>query len=225
MDRNIYFADMEYGDANVSFLHFGEAHEKGASLWHKHIFYELHFSFDKIVNYRFKNCSLELNPGEFLIIAPSVLHESVDYDSNSDRFAVISLEIARTGKDGVFYNSFINALDSVALKPIKISGIKKDVVLSFRRKELYESVLGICELKMNAAQILYMLIKKTFKDRNVKPDCDKSKIIIDNMISNPHITLGDMAVATNYSRRHLSRIIKEQYGETFSQIKKRNNNL
>lgn len=54
-----------------------------------------------------------------------MLHESVDYDSKSDRFAVISLEITHTGKDGVFYDSFINALDSATMKPIKISGIKK----------------------------------------------------------------------------------------------------
>lgn len=224
MDRNVYFVDMEYGDANVSFLHFCEGSGEHFSQWHKHIFYELHFSFDKTVNYKFKEQKLELKPGEFLIIAPSVLHESIDYDAKSDKFMVISLEITRSDKEGVFYDSFINALDSAAMNPIKLSGIKKDTVLSFRRKELYDSVLGICELKMNAANILYTLIKKTLKDRSVNPDCDKAKIIIDNMIFTPHLSLGDIAEATNYSKRHISRIIKEQYGETFSQIQKRINN-
>lgn len=220
MDKNVYFVDIEYEDAKVSFFDFKESEKESGRHWHKHIFYELHFSFEETLTYKFTDFTLTLNPGELLIIPPSVMHESVIYEMNSSKFKVLSVEIERTGSGKVFYDALTNGLGILALKPVKLSGISPESVLSFGKKELYESVLGICELKMYATRIVYALLKKTSRDKAVKSNRDTAGILIDNMIFSPEYSLDEIAEITNYSKRHVSRLIKEQYGATFSQIRK-----
>ena len=156
-----------------------------------------------------------------LIIPPSVLHESITYTPNCKNYKVLSLEIEKRTSGEKFYDTFINGLNDNALKPIKISGINKDTVFSFDNKELFDSVIGNCQLKMCASQVIYELFKKTIKDKPIKPDYNKAKIIIDYMISLPNVSLNDIAEATSYSNRQVARLIKEQYGVNFSEIRQR----
>ena len=225
MGRNVYFIDLEYNDARLKFFDFEKSDnyspEERCKQWHTHIFYELHFSFENTVTFRFKDRALTLNPNELLIIPPSVIHESITYDSSSKAYKVLSIEIEKTENGGSFYCAFINALNNYALKPIKIQDINKDAVFAFENKELYNSLLGICQLKAYASGLIYALFKKIVKDKPISPDNNKAKIIIDYMLSRPQVSLGEIAEATNYSQRQISRIIKEQYGTTFSQIRQR----
>jgi AraC-like DNA-binding protein/mannose-6-phosphate isomerase-like protein (cupin superfamily) len=225
MGRNVYFVDLEYNDARIRFFDFEKTNthsfEDPYKQWHTHIYYELHFSFENTVTIKFKDRELTVNPGELLIIPPSVMHESIIYDSSSKDYKVLSIEIEKTEKGEDFYNAFINALNTYALKPIKIHDINKQAVFSFGNKKLYDSLFGICQLKMYASEVICALFKNTLKDKPVTDDYNKVKIIIDYMLSYPQVTLGEIAEATNYSQRQISRIIKEQYGTTFSEIRQR----
>ena len=221
MNIDVYFVDVEYNDAKISFYNFKSTSDVSFEMWHTHIFYELHFSFENTVNFKFKEQTITLNPGELLIIPPSVLHESVDIVSTAKNYKVLSLEVENTNKGEDFYKAFINGLNNYALKPIKIQDINKDAVFSLSNKDLYSSVLGVCELKTYASQIVFALFKKIVKDKKVKPDYNKTKIIIDYMISLPNVSLNDIAEATSYSNRQVARLIKEQYGVNFSEIRQR----
>jgi methyltransferase-like protein len=164
VSRYIYFVDLEYNDAKIRFFDFKKTDINALKAphkhWHTHIFYELHFSFENTVNFKFKEQTITLNPGELLIIPPSVMHESVDIISNAENYKVLSLEIEKMGTSEVFYSAFINAINDHALKPIKISDINKEAVFSFGNKELYNSLLGICQLKAYASEVIFSLFKK-----------------------------------------------------------------
>ena len=45
-------------------------------------------------------------------------------------------------------------------------------------------------------------------------------VLLDNLINRPNITLDEIAAATHYSKRHISRLIKQQYGVSFSVLRK-----
>ena len=221
MISKVNFVELQYADARISFFDFIETKTNSITKqWHKHIYYELHFSFDRVIEYKFKDGTLVLNPGEMLIIPPLVSHESIEYNPTLKNFTVISLDIKKSQGDIGFYKAFTDGLERNALKPIKFSNLNKETLLLFNNKKLYETLLGICELKMAMSQVIYAISKKILKDKELKSDDKKMRILIDNLILSPDITLGEIANATNYSKRHLSRLIKEQYGTTFSEIRK-----
>ena len=118
MVKQVNFVELEYADAKVTFFDFEVNKNNSVSQqWHKHIYYELHFSFDRTIEYKFEEYTLTLNPGEMLIIPPLVSHESVNYDTALKNFTVISLEVKKTQGDIGFYEAFTEGLKANALKP------------------------------------------------------------------------------------------------------------
>ena len=80
---------------------------------------------------------------------------------------------------------------------------------------------GICHLKSVAAELIDLLFQSTVGNTDHFL-CEKQEpmILIDNMINHPEVTLEEIANATNYSKRHVARLIKQQYGVSLGILKK-----
>lgn len=217
----INFVDLYFGNAKITFFKFNTKDAPDWSpVWHNHIFYELHFSFTAIIKYKFSDREITLSPGEMLIIPPATEHESVTVKYPKKDFFVLSLNIQRlnTGED--FYQSFITALKKNSIKTIKIPENLKESLFTLDNLSLYDTMLGICQLKNAASQVALGLFGKILCDKRIKNESKNQKVLIDLMINYKEVTLDDIAKATNYSKRQIGRIIKEQYGITFTQIRK-----
>lgn len=220
--HQVRFVDLCFGDAKVTFYNFAKTSSAAWNpQWHNHIYYELHFSFGVTVGYKFSDRNIILNPGEMVIIPPTVEHESVTANYPKKDFLVISLDIEKIAAGGEFYESFVSALKANAVKPIKIPENLKEDLMALDCDEFYKTSHGVCKLKTAASQVVYAIFKKIMPDKPVKTESSNQKILIDTLIFAPDATLDTIAAATNYSRRHLSRIMKEQYGMTFSQIRRK----
>ncbi len=219
---DVNFVDLSFGDAKISFFNFSKGESQDWNpMWHNHIYYEMHFSFSATVDYKFLDRDLTLNAGEMLIIPPSVEHESIIAPYQSRDFLVISLDIEKLQTNDGNYESFVSALKENALKPIKIPENIKESLLVLDFEDNYKTLLGNCRLKSAAAQVVNSLFKKIMPEKPIKNEEKHQKILIDLMMFSSGVTINQIAEATNYSKRQISRIIKAQYGMTFSEIRRK----
>jgi AraC-like DNA-binding protein len=138
---------------------------------------------------------------------------------------VIALSISKLPSGENFYSSFVSALEHNALIPIPFhKSMTKDLQL-LKNTELYRTMLGQCRLQAIASgfvcDLLYLL-----PDRAGLLCASKKEIavLIDTMVTLPSTTLEDIADATNYSKRHISRLIKHYYGMSLSGLRKKMKN-
>ena len=216
----VSFVELEYGDAAITLYSFpGTPAHTPIRQWHRHVYYELHFSLDATAECRFSDKNMLLHPGEVLIIPPSVIHESITCDVVGD-IVVLSVELKKC--DGIrgFYDIITSALNTAALTPVKLSGLGKEVLQVFGNKELYRAVLGVCRLKACASQVIYSLFSAILEDSPCNEDCEKVKVLVDNLILRPDMTVSQIAKAANYSERQVSRLIKKQYGMPLTELRR-----
>ncbi|MBQ8743046.1 MAG: AraC family transcriptional regulator [Clostridia bacterium] len=227
METSVDSISLIYGNAKITFLNIFFRSNKilpdSGAICHTHSYYELHLSCVKNLTLNTKNGDVSLGTNELIIIPPSTPHMSINYESiDSDMTCVIALSVTKLPSGENFYSSFISALDRNALIPIPFhKSMTKDLQL-LKNTELYRTMLGQCRLQAIASgfvcDLLYLL-----PDREELLCASKKEVsvLIDTMITYPTTTLEDIADATNYSKRHVSRLIKSYYGMSLSEIRKK----
>ena len=223
MRKKLNFVELDYGDARITFFDFTRIPpEQRVRQWHRHIFYELHFPHTGPVECRFSDRTVTIHPGEVVIIPPGTLHQSITVDWDTDAITVLSLELRREEQGSrPFFDAFIAALDGASLTAVKVPELKADLLKVFSREPLYDSVLGMCRLKMCASQVIDGLMGRILCDKPLQKDESRVRLMVDNLMLFPNMTLAEIAAETNYSERQVSRLIKQQYGVNFSQLRSR----
>ena len=222
MENNIEHISLYYGGVELSFFCISIKHDSNEShILHRHSYYEVHFSGDSYLDYQFGDKTVSLAPNQIIIIPPNVLHYSVGGLKKSAPI-VISFSISQPQGDNKLLTALTTALKVISLKAIGFSAIPAEELILLGKPELYNSFLGICKLKAVAADFSHKLFALALKgkDFTVSDDAD-ALVLIDNLINIPDITIKDIAAATNYSERQISRLIKSHYGLTLSQIKRK----
>lgn len=222
MDSKIEHFSLNYGKIELSF--FGINLEHGISdnlpILHRHNYYEIHFSGGERYEYNFDDKTVLLPPDHIIIIPPNVLHYSVS-NSRGPMPIVVSFSMSPSCKDKKLYADICAALSSISLKATAISGISTEEIALLRDPSYYSSFLGVCRLKAIASDFIFRLFSIALKEKDFTVSDDKDiMVLIDNLINLPNISIKDIALATNYSERQVSRLIKAHYGLTLSQIKK-----
>lgn len=223
------FADcitLDYGNANISFFNIHiEGEKQVSSDVHKHIYYELHFSFDLTLSCSVNGKTLEIPKNSLFIIPPGTDHTSIYPAKDVEKkHIVLALSIKKTQKGGDFYSSLISALNKKALTPISFNEISKNELLLFEDRELYHSLLGVCRLKAVASELIFKTLTALLSKENCEVEGEKDiYVLIDNMIQYRDFTLDEIARETNYSKRHISRIIKNRYGMSLSKLRQKQN--
>ncbi len=223
MRTNVTALPIIYGDAELSFFDINiKANPPQAPAWHRHSYYEAHVCRRTPVNYTFEDKSVTLCEGQVLIIPPNVSHISIDRELHpTDELFVISFNLKRIKSDKRFYRVFTKALDCSATIPLMIKPIAKLNLERFDDSSSYRTVKGICRLTSVATAFISHLFDAIVREsEDVLCEKKETDILIDNMINQSDATLDDIARATSYSKRHVSRLIKNKYGVSLRELRK-----
>lgn len=211
---------MEYDDTKITFFQINlQAEMFNQSLWHDHRYYEIHFCWKGSVDYTFSDQTVRLNPEELLIIPPNTFHNFIT-TVDKQNIHILSFAVTAAKNNKRFYKAITSALNKNALAPLRFpcgSQVEWDV---YDQEDLYNSLLGICKLKSEATKFIYLLFNCIIKEYIAVNSKTEIPVLLDNLINRPNITLDEIAAATHYSKRHISRLIKQQYGVSFSVLRK-----
>ncbi len=220
MYNKVNSISMEYGDTKITFFQINlQAEMFNQSLWHDHRYYEIHFCWKGSVDYTFSDQTVRLNPKELLIIPPNTFHNSIT-TVDKQNIHILSFAVTAAKNNKRFYKAITSALNKNALAPLRFpcgSQVEWDV---YDQEDLYSSLLGICKLKSEATKFIYLLFNCIIKEYIAVNSKTEIPVLLDNLINRPNITLDEIAAATHYSKRHISRLIKQQYGVSFSVLRK-----
>ncbi|MBQ8868858.1 MAG: AraC family ligand binding domain-containing protein [Oscillospiraceae bacterium] len=224
MDNYAQHISLSYGDIKLTFFNISLEHDRKREhlpILHRHSYYEVHFSGGGYYNYQFGEKAVSLLPNQIVIIPPDVMHHAIDLSSNAKiKPCVISFSISEPYGDKKLYNALISALAELSLKALEFGSESNEELMLFKKFDLFNSFLGVCKLKSIAADFTYKLFSLALKGKDFTVNDGKDiMVLIDNLINLPDISIKDIANATNYSERHISRLIKKHYGLTLSQIK------
>ncbi len=211
---------LQYGNAEISFynIKITPKNYSGTMLWHSHRYFELHFVESGSVCYRFSDRGVTVSEGEMIIIPPETDHYSVIDTSNSS-MTVVSMSVEEINGNQRFYSTFIQALNTHSMRAIRFQYAD---LKTFDYTELYRSVLGVLKLKQVASEFTHRLFTLLLSNNNPSIASGKaSAVLIDTLVNIDGTTLDEIAEATNYSKRHITRLIKKTYGMTLSQIKRK----
>ena len=235
---NIRAVSMDYGDTRFSVYRIRLPEEYRDPelmpyrhhMMHSHFYYEIHYALRGQCRYQFKDRELTLQEGQMLLIPPETLHAAVELSSEHHELRVVSLSLAETDGAGRFYPAFLAMLEAAACTPLAAPTGISEYVDVFQQQALYNSVLGICQLKAAAANLicdLFQLLSPFVPEVPASPDlsCDAEvAILLENMVNRPDISLEQIAAAVNYSTRHTARLIKSIYGASLSEIRRSRKN-
>ena len=222
MDNAINSVSLEYYDSKITFFRIRQ--DKASpigSAWHAHQFYEIHFCKGEPTEYTYADKTVTLNPLELMIIPPNVFHYSIRPEHLENIYVTsFAVSSAKNSETFPFCNIFTSALAMNALTPIKFSCGSQIDWEDFNNPELFSSLTGVCRLKALASSFVYLLLNQILKTDIAVGEKPEALILIDSMINNPDISLDEMAAATHYSKRQITRLIKQRYGEPLSKLRK-----
>ena len=128
------------------------------------------------------------------------------------------MSVERIDGEQKFYQAFEDALNKNAFKAVDFSFAD---IKTFEYTELYRSVLGVLKLKQVAACFVERLFTLLLSNNNPQIVSGKaSAVLIDTLVNRDGTTLEEIAAATNYSKRHITRLIKKTYGMSLSQLRR-----
>ncbi len=219
MDSAVRSVSLTYGDAQFSFWSVRippSSVEEDVPSQHSHAFYEIHMIKKGPLTYHLSDAVVSVRTGDALLVPPHTLHGcGADL---TDRVPVaFSLKKAESGEK--YYDIFKEALDTHTLCSFPFADYQNGEMLT--KSDLYRSFAGKLQLQAAAASFLCHLFTRLVSDCTVSADADRDVLlIIDEYIYRQHCTLDEIAAATNYSKRHLSRLIKKQYGSSLSELRR-----
>lgn len=224
MKRSVKTISLEYGDARITFYEIDlKTTKSNIPYLHSHCYYELHFLTGDTFFCNLKDNEIKLSRNEFIIIPPNLLHSTSKGLSAKEKQFVISMSVDKIKDSKNFYDAFISALEQHALKPLSFPAHLENILSIFIQKNHYDDVLGFLQLKSAAADFVSWLFGRLLTEKiPLNVDSENIMILIDNMINRPNITLEEIARATNYSKRHVSRLIEKRYGCTISVLRRQN---
>lgn len=209
---------LQYGDADISFYNIKVTSKVGIKMrWHSHKYYEIHFWSKGNATYHFPDGEVDVKAGQMLIIPPDIDHKPIGH-YNEGSLTVVSMSVERIDGEQKFYQAFEDALNKNAFKAVDFSFAD---IKTFEYTELYRSVLGVLKLKQVAACFVERLFTLLLSNNNPQIVSGKaSAVLIDTLVNHDGTTLEEIATATNYSKRHITRLIKKTYGMSLRELRR-----
>ena len=227
MEHPVKQISLDYGDARITFYIFDLKipipPTGGVPYLHSHCYYELHFLTGSDFVCSLKDREIKLAPHEFLILPPDLLHctNKTIAKSVANKLCTISITIDKIPGTEGFYDTILSVLDQNILTPLPYPKHLEKNLSCLNQTALYKHFSGILQLKAAAAEFLSWLFDLLLREEiPVKQNIGNSMFLIDNMINRYNITLEEMAAATNYSKRHIARLIQQRYGCNLTQLRR-----
>lgn len=224
MEHPVKKVFLDYGDARITFYIFDlNIPSSGIPYLHSHCYYEFHFLTGSNFICSLKDQDIKLEPYEFLILPPDLLHytNKAITKSLSEKLYTLSVTVDKISGAESFYDTILSILDQHILTPLPYPKHLEKSLICLCQTELYKHFAGILQLKAAAAEFISWLFGQLLTEKiPIKQSIGNNMFLIDNMINRYNITLDEMAAATNYSKRHIARLIQQRYGCNLSELRK-----
>lgn len=220
---------IQYGDAQIKCHKIYSSGtlidvNSGEGTFHSHKYYECHFMEKNSTKLRTVNGDITISQSEMLIIPPDFGHFSIiPDDSFQSHVFEFSLECVESDNNGI-YKLFKELLDKSSLTPIKISQKLLSLTRDFSQSSFDGTIGDYCASIAQVANIVSALFNEINTCNTTKKltvDMTDIKTMIDAYVSMPEKTLDDLAQVTAYSRRQISRIVRNLYGMSLSDLRNR----
>lgn len=221
--------ELKYGDAAITFYRFcfrgsqWDQRELSSSILHAHIHYEIHIITRGSTVITTARQIYPLASGELLILPPGTDHDSVTAQDNFE-FLVLSVRLENIPGQKGFYDYFSSALNTAALRPVKISIQLQETVQAWNDCA-GTGVEDFCRQKALLGDIVWLLFRDIdgFQVDGAPAQCSRSRsevlTLLDNLVNNNNYTLADIAEAVDYSPRNVSRLIRDTYHMSLKELR------
>ena len=231
MKEQITGIDSNYGDATFRIFHFSLSPiPELLPKHHTHQYYEILFCAGESVHYLLEDGEIRLKKNQYLILPPGVPHMA-DTEKGAIKAESIAFSLSEgKGKKG-FYRSFEQTLLSHSLRPLHASAELFEALRALNGANWNGTPGSYCRLKYLAPAFLFALFDglNVFDDGErataMEHDREDTVALLDNLLNNQSLTLRDLSAKINYSERHTARMIRKQYGVSFSELRKRQRTL
>lgn len=218
---------LEYGDALFRVYDFRlRPSEEELVTRHSHRYYELHLALRGSYPYRVDGATVELSRGHLLIIPPDHPHDSADPRAPSYDFAALSLSLERGEGEAGYYDYFNQTLRGRALTPHPFPPSMEHRVSDLRQAFQMRGLRGGCYQKNAAGMLIFDLFdcldgfSSGMPALTVAGDEDRL-ILLDALVNQADQSIEEIAAAIHYSPRHTARLIKQIYGCSLSELRKK----
>lgn len=217
---NIEYVDLNFPGCLFQFSKFLKPHISNSETLHRfhaHSYYEFHFSPYAGYDITTQEKTYTLEADTLFIIPPNLSHYSTC--TSADKTIVLNVDLKMLEGNSVFYDYFKKNIDSVCLKPIKISNDIKKCFYDFNNISGNNSIKNNCILKLSALNILISLLAD---DDSITHTGKKEQfdILLENYVNTPAYSISQIAKNLNYSQRQTARLIHEKYNMSLGDIRK-----
>ena len=208
--------DIPDKDGNIYAPHF-------APLLHQHIYYEMIFCTKGSAVFETDQVHETFCEGEVVIVRPGLWHHPVD--KKACKVCVVSVFLSHGGENTGHYDHFRKVLEDFSQRPISVSSKLLRMVQEFDRIEEKDDLKGYCFRKAEG----YTLLATLFDELNgysgaasvKQPENNEhwTVALFEQMRNTDGLTADELSEKLGYSKVHISRIIKQNYGITLSEIR------
>lgn len=215
----------EYGKITVYWLRPVSARKESLyTIWTKHRFYEMQYVLSGSIDFRLPGGQVTAAEGEFLLIAPGICHEIINYAEETEKLvfafdAVLFHEILEEGLKKVKPEVKPGSDTLLSLAQLLIAvGTDSSITAGIQIKCLVEAFIF---------EILHLTIPDTadgqsiYKKRKISRKEDfinEVSAYISASAEKGFVTVEELADAFHIGRRHLDRICMEAVGKTAHQM-------
>ncbi len=222
---------VDYGDARFVLYRMDTGNKteekEEPPVLHRHSFYEIHIVKKGAYTFWKKNGQVTVGENNILLIKPKYEHYSFIKEAENSTSYVISLSVSKIAGEPHIFDMFLQSSEKLNMKPTKIPRLLEERAERFHtvkgtgiRGRLYE--------KLTATELLYSLLD--FILPADEDECEPQKnmtdddmaIMLETLIDTNN-NLSEISEMLGYSRRHMMRIIKKDFGMTYTELIKYRN--
>ncbi len=214
--------NFKWNGIDFTLVHFGKGVFTEDMAGHSHAknIYELHYIVDGKGTLTTDTKTYKLSKGDFFVTGPNVYHQQSTDNKEPLTEIYLYLQASEKNTPGALVSSFL----STHFYFSKVPGLEvlfTETVLEWDNKFFgYKSVIGaMMEILLTKITRLYV---PEFTDMPDNDDTlnDRRFLIIEHaFITNPHITLAELAEHIGLCERQTQRLLKKYYGKTFREKK------
>ena len=221
----------ELGDAAFTFYRVGfktapEGAKNHAPLYHSHFYYECHILDGGESSFLIQGQAVSAEADTMVIIPPYTGHYPFQSDGvTSDR--VICMLLEQTEPATGEFSYFKRTLNDICNKPITVSAEMKKALMRLYDGFGETGLRSECARKAAAYEVLVRLFDEIngfelTEPRTENRGHENRSIALEMMVADVRYSLGDIASALGYSKRHTTRLILDRYGGSLLQVRQQN---
>lgn len=190
-------------DVTLLHIHKMNKNTQSKTIAHSHDYWQLEIDRYGIIQAKIEDKEIQLRPGDMLLVGPGLCHEFI-YEPPG--MSLLSLKFDMKGDIHIGNNILINRTPFTARIVSSLEVLAYSTILDEYEKKFIEG---------HISSLLHYLSSEKFKNQS----STTSQIILDitahiKSRNGKSVTIDELAEIYSYSRSHLSKMFKKQFGES-----------